>query len=93
MTYKQPQARQKKERLSIYKKAVKGQAEVEEEATIYRQSTPLIQTRSERKTAFFLVNLFHIAHMNPDVRGGTDNEPIMPSNILPENVTYCRSEI
>ena len=28
--------------------------------------------------------------MNPDIRGGTDNEPIMFSNILFENVTYCR---
>jgi len=91
MTYKQPQTRQKKERLSIYKKAVKGQAEVEEEATTYRQSTLLIQTRSERKTCILSTNLFHIAHMNPDARSGTDNEPIMPSNILSENVTYCRS--
>jgi len=59
---------QKKERLPIYRKAVKRQAEVEEETTVYQQNTPLIQTRSERKTCTLSRESVYIADINPDVR-------------------------
>lgn len=58
-----------KKRLSIYKKTIKGQAEVEEGSNYLPVSTLSSRQDPKEKPAFLLTNLFHIANMNPDEIG------------------------
>lgn len=58
----------RKKRLSIYKKTIKGQAEVEGGSNYLPVSTLSSRQDQKKKQLFFLVNLYSYGSMNPDVR-------------------------